>query len=272
MINFTSALWTSEKFIEDTEKQIEKNSLTKYGTYKIIDHAWYDPLKVWTEKKTKEITLTSNTDQCLINCKAEGTTTLYSKGTLFDKLDLYNIKGEKENYEIKVYYKDIETYDVEIPIYEEVCDGKVSVNGTQVCNQVQTDTKTETREKEVWIEYKFVDLDAGTYEWKIEAKKDKNKDIDWIGSVGGIELKNWAWWDSDWGYKKKINITGAVLVNQSVLIPVTINENMNANGNDLRFIDSTETTEIPFVIQNISSTLINVWVKTQSNDSIYMYY
>jgi hypothetical protein len=49
--------WTSDRFIEDTEKQLERDSQTKYGTYEIIDHKWWDVLKIWTEEKIKEVTL-----------------------------------------------------------------------------------------------------------------------------------------------------------------------------------------------------------------------
>ena len=66
--------------------------------YKVFqDEGRYGKIEVWDtattilfqpdDRKLIEYTLTDNTDQCLINCHAEGTAILYERGKLFSDLN-----------------------------------------------------------------------------------------------------------------------------------------------------------------------------------------
>jgi len=67
-----------------------------------------------------------------------------------------------------------------------------------------------TKERKEWVIYDGVELKAGTYRWKLEGKKKPNDDIDWIGESMGIKFDEWAWWNSDWDYKRLLTITGTL--------------------------------------------------------------
>ncbi len=177
---------------------ISDNELTELAEYKLIE----------------------NTDQCLINCYAEGIATLYVPEKLFDSLKFKNIKGEETNIkEDKILLWITEEYEVEVNDYIEVCEDvydEINQTTTEVCTMNFTETHKEPRIKEFWEEYNFEILEAGTYKWRIEGKKNPNQRIDWIGTSFGKELTEWAWWNSDYEYKR--NITGMLET-----VPLAIN-------------------------------------------------
>jgi hypothetical protein len=82
---------------------------------------------------------------------------------------------------------------------------RLSVNGTlewvnetqpvlqtrYLCEQVLNGTKLV--ELPEWIEYDYSVLN-GTYNWRITGTKKADADVDWVGTVFGAQLKNWAVW------------------------------------------------------------------------------
>lgn len=92
------------------------------------------------------------------------------------------------------------------------------------------------------------------------------------------------WWGSSWGFKKAITIGAydtASIGNLSVPIKITYDSDMQADFDDLRFLDAEEDEELGFWFNNntyVASTNVTVWVKmnrnisSASNTTIYMYY
>jgi len=279
LISFSSA-WTSDKFVEDTDKIRELDTTTKYGTYTIEESKWYDPLGIITKERLVEKTLTKHNSECLINCESEGTTILYKSGKLFDKLDFYDSRNNNQNINYQIFIKQKEEFQYEVPLYEEFC---VEGNTTKELNCQQRikgyENKTETRE--VFTQYNYEVLDAGEYDWLIKTQKPVDLSIDWIGTIRGVELKEWAWWNSNWQYKKEIKIkenSNKNLSNYSNLIYIAYDNNMNIDFSDLRFTNAEENTELGYWIQNkTNSSFAWIWVKTpllnaSINNTIYMYY
>ena len=146
-------------------KEFEKTGL-EYGKISILDSG---------NIKLAEYTLLDNSDQCLTNCYAEGTATLYTEGYLFSDLrfkdkgnNLVNINSNEILIEVD------ESYQINVNDYKQVCEDTISINGTSYkeCNNVLTGSHTETRGNFVWNEYNNDILSAGTYKWRIEGKKE----------------------------------------------------------------------------------------------------
>jgi len=269
----------TKEFVRDTEKIVLlEDSKTNYGTIELKEKAWYD-LFGWWEKDIVKKELKTHTPSCLINCESTGTTTLYVKGALFEKMDFYNREGKDVNVDYKIYVKGIEYYDVEVPdTYKEVCvDIKQNLTKGEVlesepkqeCYQEIATYKTETRNREVWNPYNFEILDIGTYDWKIEGKKKAGTNVDWVGTSFGQQLNEWAWWNNSWDYKRELtNLTG-----EYPTINISFNSNMLPNFADLVFVNSLESEELNFTVRNYtSSSWVYITVDTNNASSIYMYY
>ena len=255
----------------------------RYGKIEIWDSATtilFQP----DDRKLVEYTLTDNTGQCLINCHAEGTAILYEKGKLFDDLNFKDNKGKSVNLkEDKILIWNNYEIEVEVNDYKEVCEDVFNeTNQGEVCTDEIVGTHKEMRPREEWIEYNFESLDAGTYKWRIEGKKDIRQSVDWIGTSFGTELTDWAWWDADWEKKQPVYINTTLLEKNhtSVLINVSYDAYMNSNFSDIRFVDSAETTEIGYWFYNNSyrdSNSVQIWLNTGNlsateNRTYYMYY
>ena len=153
-----------------------------YGKIIIEERNWYDPLGWATEKIKIEKEITEHTSKCLINCYTEGTSILYEDMPLFDKFEFENRKGEEVSLDYNIFIKQNVSYEYTLGIYDEE-------------NQLKSIEK-EIRIQEEWVEYNYEVLNIGTYQWRLEGKKDLNEDVDWIGTTSGKKLTNWAWWDS----------------------------------------------------------------------------
>ena len=147
--------------------------------------------------KIAEYTLLRNTHTCLINCEAEGISTLYMDNSLFQNMRFENRKGEDKIINFQIYI--IETKE-RIRWIEEYSDPS---NKTLISNKSQVTTYEEE------VRYNFEELKEGTYKWIIKASKDPHESIDWIGLSNGIELIDWAWWDALPGDFEIFNNTGA---------------------------------------------------------------
>lgn len=194
----------------------------------------------------------TKSNQCLINCYAEGKVILYSPSFLFDKISFFTDKNKLKSLDsFKLYYAYSFINDAEIPPQWN------------------------------WIEYKGELLSAGTYGWRIEANKKPNESIDWIASYLGYNFTEWAWWNSSWMNKQNISIeekTGTTLINHEVLINVTYSLGMNADFSDIRFTNASENQELSYYqIDRNNSNWSSFYVRipallTSANTTIYMYY
>lgn len=225
--------------------------------------------------------LTYNTDQCIIDCYAEGIATLYTYGYLFTNLNFKDVRGK--NTVIKsnnILIKVNETYKIEVNDYgEEEC--KLNVNGTLVCTKPLIGSHIEQRGKWVWREYKGEILNAGNYTWKIEGKKNIWESVDWIGSSFGEDFTEWAWWDSNWRKKREIKIqdnAGSSINNYTIDLTISYDDDMNVDYSDIRFLNGSENTELGYWIYfaNASEARVRVRIEdnliANKNLSIYMYY
>lgn len=188
--------------------------------------------------------LTKNTDQCLIKCEAEGIANLFEDNTLlFDGFTFKDIQGRDMPVSYKLYIKN----------------------------------------KGKWIEYDNSPLSRGNYQWRLEGRKNAGDRVDWVGSVLGVKLSKWAWWDSSWQKRANINITGGgeLFTNFTTLINVTYDADMQSDFDDLRFINGTclgtQTDTLYYEIDNITdSSYALVWVNMPvlpvAGTEICMYY
>lgn len=270
---------------EDVSDFIKQDFNEQYGVIKLSKtFFWIDTDKV------AEYSLIENTEQCLINCEARGKAVLYSPGKLFDDLNFIDKRGLSLDINAKYLIKTIETYEVEVPdTYKEVCE-KVASNLTKgdyenSCYEVVDSYKKETRENEVWVEYKGEELKAGEYEWKVQGTKSPTKAIDFIPTARGKAFNEWAWWDGHWGFKRKIEIQenkGLTLINYGKNISIDTaslisDGKLQSNCQDVRFTNEDESQELKWVnltACNSANTIfqIEMNISQSVNTTIYFYY
>lgn len=230
--------------------------------------------------KLAEYKLTYNTDQCLIDCYAEGEATIYESDKLFRDLKFYSRNKEVRHLKKStILIERKEEYQIEVTDHTKVC--RLNGNGTEYCINEETGSHLETRYRNYWEEYNGKKLEAGTYKWRIEGKKDVLQSVDWVGSSYGKEFTEWAWWNANWNKKKKIDITdtaGREIVNYTIPINITYDSDMQADFDDIRFTNESENEELDYIIETFeASDTVMVWVRIptllpNTNTSIYMYY
>jgi hypothetical protein len=91
-----------------------------------------------------------------------------------------------------------------------------------------------------------------------------------------------AWWDFSWNSRADVTINNLqnpnTLTNYEIFVNVTYDSDMQTNFNDLRFLDSDDSTELPYWIENkMDSSYAEVWIKVpnipaSSTKDIMMYY
>ena len=238
-----------------------------------------------TTEKVADIKLLENTDQCLIDCHSIGQTTLYRDGVLFDKVDFVDAREKtKQMNDYKVYVLKDMSREERVPVFENVCE-IVDINKslTEVCSERATGEKEITREWEEYVEYKGETLQAGTYTWKIEGKKKVGENVDWVATSFGVELKEWAWWDSDWKKRIEYNLTfyDATKANVSAAINITYQAGMMNNFTDIRFANEDETAELAYWFNDgrcFDGQSCLVWVRMEGNATsasqrrVYLYF
>jgi len=232
------------------------------------------------------IKLINNTDECLIDCSFTLEFNNEQPVYLLEDIAFIDRKGREVQHTLKNVDFQIGKYEnitTTTPIYEQSCEdifNETTNNITQSCEQIQTGENTNTEEVLTWNNYNGESVKGLSY-LKVNAKKSPFSSMDWIVTFRGEDLVKWAWWNSSWDYKREITVTensGSSLSNYSVLINVPYNANMKTDFSDLRFLDSTETNELGYWIENkTDSTEAWIWVKVpsltaSSNTSVYMYY
>lgn len=223
--------------------------------------------------------LTYNSDACLINCEARGTTTIYASGRLFDRIKYLKIDNKEVQIDTtNVYIKQVREESYTIPTLEKVC-SPTEKNGTSCRDEVVSESIKNTTE-DIWILYNGEILPPSVYDWKIAVKKPKDLNVDWIASAYGNDLKEWAWWDNDWSKKKAVYINNSLnqaLENYPVYLNVSYESSMLANFSDIRFLDTTETSELTYYhLDGVNSDWARMFVllnfTANENKTIYLYY
>jgi hypothetical protein len=194
--------WTSDRFVEDTQKiddkslELEKETTTKYGTYEIIDHKWWDVLKIWTEEKIKEVRLEENTDVCSNDCLAIKEITNLKPAPLIEDVRFLRDFGDGKfvawngftNYRVLVE-EDVEQFETICKDGKEIIDEK---NGTkyfeQDCSQVSIGFVKQ------WLPLDMKKDYEGTYKVKLEGGKKESTILDWQVKINGYWTTEWAVW------------------------------------------------------------------------------
>jgi len=89
-----------------------------------------------------------------------------------------------------------------------------------------------------------------------------------------------AWWNIEYGLRREINLSTTNWTNKNfqVQMNITYDSDMQADFDDLRFVNGSDNALLPYFLQSKSNgAWANVWVKidsniTTSNYTIYMYY
>lgn len=117
----------------------------------------------------------------------------------------------------------------------------------------------------------------------------ENEHINQILSRDIKDSKDDSWWNVYWTYKKELSISNASSDYQmqiqiwkedgyddAINGIIDCEDHCNNNFSDIRFVDSNQTSLLPYWIENISSEggdhYVIIWVKTSGEDSIYLYY
>lgn len=131
-----------------------------------------------------------------------------------------------------------------------------------------------------WKEINFpINMTKGTkYQFKLVGyKKTLFDNIKWSIGMGDTEID--PWWNTTFVKRNNITVSGmgaAARINYPVGINITYASGMNANFNDLRFLN--DTTSVDYWIEsNVTSSWVYVWIKipylpSSPNVTISMYY
>jgi len=165
-------------------------------------------------KKLWSGTLDYNTETCGQHCEAIQTITLHEKGSLVDEVLFERIyeDGSRKQTNIRNYKVLIKTGEqpYEVDDYEYQCkdNGRTScytnlsletgkteeICGKALdCSNVKVGSHIEYNK--LWKEYELgTELEAGTYEVKLEGEKKPSWTVDWIYKTQGETLNEWAVW------------------------------------------------------------------------------
>jgi hypothetical protein len=227
LISFASA-WTSDNFILDNQKVNQLNTETKYGTYEIIYHQWWDVLKIFTERKVKEITLNENSDICGgdNNCYANFQTEVLEKSSMVDNFNFYN-KQTMELDSVRWY---------RLEYWGEKIEPEINCEDSGIKNEsgsgnLWTCSEREVNNGEDWIIFNEGDeFEIGNYTWRVVASKPTWKEIEWTFEINGIETTEWSTWGAVGGANSWVNLTNPSNGGIATSNPVTFNATINLIG------------------------------------------
>jgi len=176
--------------------------------------AWdWDNVKSY-DSKTKTVTITNalglgadiatiqlvdNTDICFTECSALLKLNGYNGDyqNILSELNFKNINGDKTSIKSYKYeWVSFEEYEIDIPEYKQ---GKCykAVNGSQTCDTQYVGTHKEIRTREIKVkDYSSDDTLKDVSYLRIYGYKNKEQSVDWIPTLYGVKIKDWAWWSS----------------------------------------------------------------------------
>lgn len=214
----------------------------------------YGKIEIWNAyglpewmggQKLAEYTLTENTDTCLIDCYSEGTAILYEADKLFRTIRFENrneASADSRIKDVKFFIKEEYIETKNISTFNQNCSWN-ETNQSESCNPFVNGSYLEYIEKERWIPYDGGIVIPGTYDWRIEVKKNPEDSIDWIVGSFGEEFTEWAWYNTTWKNKRQItNLTGEI-----VILNVS-HADISNDINGIRFTNNNEAVELDFLI------------------------
>jgi hypothetical protein len=158
------------------------------------------------------------------------------------------------------------------------------------CEELYNELVNITR----YVDYEYEEIKEFTLEKgttsviKIVAnwKANQRISIDWKPSIkiGALTIKrdDWAWWNTSWGYSRKItfNVTQDIEdINDIPMVAVinTTRLSMKNDCSDARFVTEDNLTELPYRIDgnctmDYSRFVIKMNITKQANNTIYFYY
>lgn len=228
--------------------------------------------------KVADVKLISNTEQALIKGQAVFELTLYEDyPDPISNVEFFNVNEDKLKnvYGIKWEWYDDSVYTVRVPIY----DDNKNPDERKIIDYKDVEVASNQ-----WKEYTGQEFKKGTYKFRLTASKPMGIKVDFIPEFFGVELPEFAWWDTNWKNKKAIYVnetSGAALTNYTLFMNVTYAEGMLDGFDDLRFVNGTEDTELDFwfedgTIANTSSVVVAVEIPNlpanSKNNVIYVYY
>lgn len=162
--------------------------------------------------------------------------------------------------------------------YNTVCNNQTinNVNGTHlsqlICNNIQTGSHLEYYED--WQPFNISNLPVGdSLTVNVIGKRKANQPVDNVINIAGVgSFSQYVWWNNTWLKKQKLQVLGNIVANSSIQFVINQTGDFNANFSDLRFLNSSETAELPYWLENYTATNATVWVRTDNNQDIYMYY
>ncbi len=268
-----------------------------------------DAVRIQTDQATPvpvvDVQLLENTDQCLADCYAILKFHPYQDMAIPPQTNsefAWNFEKEKPWMDglVSHHFELLETteYKVDIPEY-----GKTFINTTcyhednstyecEVEQTVQTGSHQETRYRNEYKPFAFwgETLKANQdYTIKLVGKKRLHlfvtNNIDWIPTIKGLDLNDWAWWNSSWKYKQSINVSMTSNVT-GYQLKIVINESNNGSHWDwtnecsgkFRIVNKDENETLPFWIEecSVSGKNITFWFNGSFNvnngTQAYIYY
>jgi len=227
--------------------------------------------------------LTKNTNTCGSSCSAEKTITIYDTGSLIDDVRFETIT-ETDRYEqnIRSYQFYIKTGEEEIEVddYEWVCirTGIVFINGTEEENCEYQIVGSHIEITPLWGEYELgQEIEAGTYEIKLEGKKKPSRIVDWQIKSKGIWIDDWAIWNSSFNanltnYYKLDKTVGDIIDSFGGINGTNVGAGRGLTGkigNAFNFSnDITKYSKLANITKLSSKTnfTVNLWVNPDSYD------
>jgi hypothetical protein len=212
--------------------------------------------------------------------------------TLVVAFNSYDLQGDSVtityNYttQIRQYY--IDYYDDWKPLELPIVTLNIEWKGADKWRLLEVDTpivKDTLYRVRMWVEIPFGGIDGvtGKYSFAVKPSHETFREAVRNGHLYFLD----PWWDSSWLYKKKITFDNSASTENLINFPVLIHlDDTNIDwthvqnaGQDIRFTDSDESTELDFEIERWDDTNDAwLWVEVpqidlgSTTDHIYMYY
>jgi len=154
------------------------------------------------------------------------------------------------------------------------------------CPTFQPGERTESATREEWLSWSpwGETLVAGRdHLIRVRGTKPATlgpNDVDWIPTLKGIRLAEWAWWNSTWTFRKQLNVTdlsNTAFTDYPVVAMVDCGGFCNESGKDFRLV-ANDVQELQFGLNRLNATSydvafwVNVTAANATNGSYYLYY
>lgn len=184
---------------------------------------------------------------------------------------------------------------IEVRLWKNITHSVTRYNIASICNPVKTwnctetitgsYTQTWTNEKSMPLQFPLTLKKGQTVKLNLIAYRQpslgKTANDIFIGlNVDGTvyERPDWVWWNVSWNYKKPITINASTdRIDYQLRLNVTDLTNMVSDCSDVRFVDSTETSELPYWREDYSyGSWCSFYFKgnwsSGSSIKVYIYY